>query len=219
VLAKKAPGLAALEPQAEAAGKMEVGFAWHTIEIDGREITWHNGATGGMHTIVALDRQRRQGVVILGNTTRSVDLLGLDLAASNGPVKAVDSAGIPDVPTIAATLAGLWFLIIFASAAVRRKDRLHVAAGLLAGAAGLLLLLAHGPWMLVPAWAWGPLTGASVALAGYAVLRSASLPTWPGRRTMGDSLESPRRYAWRRALSVVSAVANLIVLGFVIWSL
>src|SRR5687767_15526501 len=39
--------------------------------------TWHNGGTGGMHTILALDRERQQAVVILGNTTRPADKAGL----------------------------------------------------------------------------------------------------------------------------------------------
>jgi hypothetical protein len=107
----------------------------------------------------------------------------------------------------------LWFVIAFASAALRGQDRLRVAAGLLAGAAGLLLLLAHGPWVFVAAWVWGPLTGASVALAGYAVLRSANLPTWP--RPLG----SPWRQRWRRTRDALSVAGNLIVLGFAIWSL
>jgi CubicO group peptidase (beta-lactamase class C family) len=207
VLAGKAPGMAALEPEAEASNG-EIGLAWHTSDVNGREITWHNGGTGGMHTMLALDRERRQAVAILGNTSRDVDRVGLVLAAADGPVTAVDSPGIPSIPTIAATVAGVWFLIIFGSAAVRGNDRLSVASGLVAGAAGLLVLLAHGPWVLVPAWVWSPLAGASVALAGYAVLRSLSLPAWPGERL-----------GWRRVLGVVNAVGYLIVLGFVIWSL
>ena len=57
-------------------------------------------------------------------------------------------------------MAGLWALVTFVSAAVRGRDRLAVAIGLIEGAAGLLLLLAHGPWIQVPAWIWSPLAGA-----------------------------------------------------------
>ena len=154
--------------------------------------------------MLALDRERQQAVVILGNTTRPADQAALVMAATDGPVTAVDSPGIPSIPTIALTLAGLWALVAFASAAVRGRDRMAVAIGLVQGAAGLLLLLAHAPWVLVPAWVWAPLAGASVALAGYAVLRARTLPTYPVKR---------------RALRWVSAVANLIVLGCVIWTL
>jgi CubicO group peptidase (beta-lactamase class C family) len=218
VLAGKAPGMAALEPEAEASTG-EIGLAWHTSEIDRRGITWHNGGTGGMHTILALDRERQQAVVILGNTTRPADKAGLALAASDGTVAAVDSLGIPSIPTVAATFAGVWFLIIFATAAVRGRDRLSVASGLLAGAAGLLILLAHGPWLFVPAWVWSPLAGVCVAFAGHGVLRSMYLPIWPGPRQVHHPLEAPTRTWRRRVRGILSAVANLIVLGCVIWSL
>jgi CubicO group peptidase (beta-lactamase class C family) len=217
VLAQKAPGMAALEPEAEASTG-EIGLAWHTSDVDGREITWHNGGTGGMHTILALDRERQQAVVILGNTTHPADQEGLALAAADGPVTTVDSIGIPSIPMVAATLAGLWFLIIFASAAIRARDRLSAAAGLLAGAAGLLLLLAHGPWLFVPAWIWSPLTGICVAFAGYAVLRSRYLPVWPGSFPGREPLK-PQKYGRRRVLGVVNVAGYLIVLGCVIWSL
>ena len=203
VLAGKAPGMAALEPEAEASNG-EIGLAWQISEVDRREITWHNGGTGGMHTMLALDRERRQAVVLLGNTNHSADRAALALAAADGPVRAVGPSWIPGIPTIALTLAGLWAVIAFVSAAVRGRDRMAVAIGLIEGGAGLLLLLAHGPWILVPAWVWSPLAGASVALAAYAVLRARTLPTHPAKR---------------RALRWVSVVANLIVLGFVIWTL
>jgi CubicO group peptidase (beta-lactamase class C family) len=219
VLAGKAPGMAALEPEAEASNG-EIGLAWQISEVDRREITWHNGGTGGMHAMLALDRERQQAVVILGNTTRPADRAALALAATDGPVTAVDSLGIPSIPMVAATLAGVWFLIILATAAVRGRDRLSVASGLLAGAAGLLILLAHGPWVFVPAWVWSPLTGVCVAFAGYAVLRSTYLPIWPpGSSKESRPLEAPRRTWRRRMLGVLSAVGNLIVLGCVIWSL
>jgi CubicO group peptidase (beta-lactamase class C family) len=203
ILAGKAPGMAALEPEAEASNGA-IGLAWQISDVDRREITWHNGGTGGMHTMLALDRERQQAVVLLGNTNHSADQAALSLAAADGPVTAVDSLDIPSIPTIALTLAGLWALVAFANAAVRGRDRLAVAIGLVQGAAGLLLLLAHGPWVLVPAWVWSPLAGVSVALAAYAVVRTRTLPTYPAKR---------------RILRWLSAVANLIVLGFAIWTL
>ena len=62
--------MAALEPEAES-DTGEIGFAWHTSDIERREITWHNGGTGGMHAMLALDRERQQAVVLLGNSNRS----------------------------------------------------------------------------------------------------------------------------------------------------
>jgi serine-type D-Ala-D-Ala carboxypeptidase/endopeptidase len=38
---------------------------------------WHNGGTGGFRSFVGLVRETETAVAVLGNTNRSVDLLGL----------------------------------------------------------------------------------------------------------------------------------------------
>ena len=63
-------------------------------------------------------------------------------------------------------MTGLLFLLTLVIAAVRAGDRLAVVNGVLSGAAGLLILLAHGPWSLVPGWVWGALAGLAVVCAG-----------------------------------------------------
>ena len=46
-----APGLAALDPVADFSGpRVRIGAAWITLEHQGREITWHNGGTGGFRS-------------------------------------------------------------------------------------------------------------------------------------------------------------------------
>jgi len=45
-------------------GKIALG--WQVDAKDG--ILWHNGQTGGYHSFVGLDRKRRIGIVVLGNT-------------------------------------------------------------------------------------------------------------------------------------------------------
>ena len=70
-------------------------------------------------------------------------------------VAAVDRPGGPGIPALAASATGLLFLLTLVIAAVRAGDRLAVVNGVLSGAAGLLILLAHGPWSLVPGWVWG----------------------------------------------------------------
>ncbi len=52
----------------------KVGLAWH-IEPGG--VIWHNGQTGGYHSYIAFDRDKRIGVVVLANTSTSLaDALG-----------------------------------------------------------------------------------------------------------------------------------------------
>lgn len=203
VLNKTAPGLAALEPEAESS-LGQVGLAWQFIEFEGRDLTWHNGGTGGMHTMLALDRQRGQAVIVLGNTTRDVDRLGLALAAADGPPAAAEQRGLPGIGGIVGTVAGLAFLVSFVLAALRGGNRLAVGIGLVSGLTALLILLGYGPWTLVPAWVWGTMTGAAAALAAYAVLRARDLPNAPAKRP---------------ALAWLNAAVSLFVLGFVVYAL
>ncbi len=181
VLAGTAPGMAALDPRADS-DNGRIGLAWQTSEIEGRVITWHNGGTGGTRTMLALDRDRGQAVVIMGNTARWVNRVGLTLAAAESEVRAVDRPDWPGIPSVAGTVAGLLFLLTLVIAAVRAGDKLAVVNGLLSGAAGLLILLAHGPWSLVPGWVWGAVAGLAVVCGVAAVRRARTLPAGPARK-------------------------------------
>lgn len=78
-----APGIAALDPVTEVAGPaVRIGAAWLTTARRGREITWHNGGTGGFRSWLGLDRAAGRGVVLLSATASSVDRPGLDLLLS-----------------------------------------------------------------------------------------------------------------------------------------
>ena len=63
-----APGAGALDPQWQD-GERRYGLAWITEEHENREITWHNGQTGGFWSMVALDRESGSAVVMLSNVS------------------------------------------------------------------------------------------------------------------------------------------------------
>jgi hypothetical protein len=42
-------------------------------------VLWHNGGTSGFRSLVAFTRETHTAVVVLSNTARSVDRLGLRL--------------------------------------------------------------------------------------------------------------------------------------------
>jgi CubicO group peptidase (beta-lactamase class C family) len=73
------PGSAALTPRWDAAGHSRVGYAWFTDHIDGLDVTWHNGATGGFASMLALDRTRAAAVVILTNIAVALDNIAISL--------------------------------------------------------------------------------------------------------------------------------------------
>jgi CubicO group peptidase (beta-lactamase class C family) len=74
-----APGITALDPVAPFVRVVRIGAAWITIERAGREVTWHNGGTGGFRSWLGLDRQAGTGVVLLTATSASVDRHGFTL--------------------------------------------------------------------------------------------------------------------------------------------
>ena len=77
-----APGLAALDPVANFAGPAaRIGAGWMTLDAKGREVTWHNGGTGGFCSWVGLDRKAGAAVVLLTATAAPVDRHGFRLLA------------------------------------------------------------------------------------------------------------------------------------------
>ena len=196
-----APGAAALEPLVDVPGG-QVGLAWHVREVDGRTVTWHNGGTGGSRTILALDRDRGQAVLLLANSARDLDPVGLRLAAA-GPGATVPAFAGRDVG-----LAGLlgWNvvgLLLLGTAVVRWRTpgAWALVDGALAAATGLLVLLVHGPWQLVPTALWGGLALAAGVLGVTASVRR------------GRPRPTPRRRL------VTSLAGTAVVLAVALWTL
>jgi D-alanyl-D-alanine-carboxypeptidase/D-alanyl-D-alanine-endopeptidase len=54
----------------------KIGLGWHFYK---KNIRWHNGGTGGYRSFCGIDLEKNRGVVILANSTYSVDDLGLHL--------------------------------------------------------------------------------------------------------------------------------------------
>nr|WP_314195058.1 serine hydrolase domain-containing protein [uncultured Arthrobacter sp.] len=84
-----APGLAALDPAANFAGPAaRIGAGWMILDVKGREVTWHNGGTGGFRSWVGLDRKAGAAVVLLTATAAPVDRHGFRLLAELAEVAA-----------------------------------------------------------------------------------------------------------------------------------
>ncbi|MFJ6096243.1 serine hydrolase domain-containing protein [Williamsia muralis] len=76
LLDESSPGMAALDPVAKLMGPARIGAGWMTLDVKGRKITWHNGATGGFASWIGVDRAAGTGLVILSATAASVDKHG-----------------------------------------------------------------------------------------------------------------------------------------------
>lgn len=79
-----APGLAALTPRWITDGPSRVGYAWFTDRIREADVTWHNGATGGFASMLALDWTHAVAVIVLANTAVAVDNIAMALLGDEG---------------------------------------------------------------------------------------------------------------------------------------
>ena len=68
-------------PRLQAAKRLEAGLGWLIAHPPGAAgpVLWHNGGTSGFRSLVAFTRETHTAVVVLSNTARSVDRLGLRL--------------------------------------------------------------------------------------------------------------------------------------------
>ena len=84
LLAEEAPGVSALDPVSDFDSSTQIGAGWLTREESRREITWHNGQTGGFSTWFGLDRERGTAVFISAASDRPVDDAGRALLLEAG---------------------------------------------------------------------------------------------------------------------------------------
>ncbi|MQA83603.1 MAG: serine hydrolase [Streptosporangiales bacterium] len=181
-----APGAAAAQPRFDVEENERIGLGWFTTKRGDREITWHNGGTGGFRSFIGLDRAADRAVVVLGNTDRDVDDIGLRLLDVD-PKHGFDWRG--------SLILGLTFFFPLSAGfgvlgVVRRRDsdprrqadRLTLVASVVSGAAVLLIAWRIGLWHQVPAAVWvaGVVTTAGGAWLG--ALRWRRLPTARGPR-------------------------------------
>ncbi|KGN30290.1 beta-lactamase [Knoellia sinensis KCTC 19936] len=74
-----APGVRALDPAVRVGRSSHIGIAWHTMKVRDRDVTWHNGGTGGFRSWIGVDRAAGRGVVVLCASAALVDGIGLAL--------------------------------------------------------------------------------------------------------------------------------------------
>lgn len=70
----------AQQPQVEMAGHVQVALCWRILSPPtGGRVVWHNGGTSGFRSFAGFAPDQSSAAVVLTNTTRSVDRLGLEL--------------------------------------------------------------------------------------------------------------------------------------------
>ncbi len=71
-----------------------IGMGWMCLSMDTGDAWWHNGGTGGYRSFVAFQPETGRAVVVLSNSTTSVDEIGWRLLDSQTPL-----TDLPQLPT------------------------------------------------------------------------------------------------------------------------
>lgn len=71
-----------LTQQLHASNGSKVGLGWHFY----KELLWHNGGTGGYRSFCGIDLEKNRGIIVLTNSTSSVDDIGLHYLDSTVPL-------------------------------------------------------------------------------------------------------------------------------------
>lgn len=185
-----APGLDALAPRTEGGqDDVRTGYGWFTLDRDGREVLFNNGATGGGVSSVVLDPATGAWVAVTAPSSTQSQTVAFRLAGLN--VTAETAWERWTAPTVLVT--GVLVLVVLAGtvpAAVRRRvrrpeqrlDRLQVVSAHVVPAVVLLVgLRAVGAWQVVPPVVW-LLTVLVAALACTSLLVRWPRLAWPGTR-------------------------------------
>ncbi|MEU6720315.1 serine hydrolase domain-containing protein [Nonomuraea sp. NPDC046802] len=201
VMNDTAPGADAATPRWSQNERQRVGYGWFTTRYGAKSITWHNGATGGFTSYAAFDRATGRGVVVLSNTDKPVDAVGLRLL---GIEKSDDESHSPVTAVVMTLFAFSGLGLVVSAARNRVPDRLSITSR---GLWALLLLFVArnaGPWDAVPPVVWIFGAGVLAVAAGLAVVRWPALPL---------TRSSASRWSWIRlalpaALLLTSGVAT-----------
>jgi D-alanyl-D-alanine-carboxypeptidase/D-alanyl-D-alanine-endopeptidase len=97
-------------------GEMTVGLGWITTSVEGEEIIWHDGGTGGYKSFMGFLKGGEMGVVVLTNSSSMPDDIGIHLLNPSATLetpkpsiammlnKIIESQGVDDAATAYADL-------------------------------------------------------------------------------------------------------------------
>lgn len=62
---------------------VQIGLGWHIRTVNGEQIIWHEGGTGGYYSFAGFNPRNQVGVAILTNTRRTLDEIGFRLLSTD----------------------------------------------------------------------------------------------------------------------------------------
>ncbi|MEO5799300.1 MAG: serine hydrolase [Gemmatimonadales bacterium] len=76
----------AIRPRRMYNGVDSIGLAWHHIHVDGNDVVWHNGGTGGFRTWFGVNIATQRAVVVLNNANVPMDGIAISLLRGQPPL-------------------------------------------------------------------------------------------------------------------------------------
>lgn len=76
----------AIRPRRPSRGTDSIGLAWHHLRMDGNDVVWHNGGTGGFRTFLGVAISTQRAVVMLNNSNVGMDGVGVSLLRGQPPL-------------------------------------------------------------------------------------------------------------------------------------
>ena len=73
-------------PQYPLGSQQWIGLGWQIFRAFERDISWHNGETGGSHAFLGLDPAQHSAVVVLSNSAASIDDIGWHVLDARFPL-------------------------------------------------------------------------------------------------------------------------------------
>ncbi len=87
-------------------GGTRVGLGWHISKGAEGDVIWHNGGTGGYRTFAGFVKETGKGVVVLTNSNKGADDLGMHLLNSTAQLIEVKKAALIDIKKAADAQGG-----------------------------------------------------------------------------------------------------------------
>ena len=115
----------------DSATKVNIGLGWHFE--NNNTIIWHKGGTGGYKTFVGILKDSNKGVVVLSNSTNSIDQIGFKMLGAPLELQLPKLRKFPDVVIVPnntlASYVGVYQLTPeFKITISKEKSQLHLQA-------------------------------------------------------------------------------------------
>ena len=81
-----------------------VGLAWHHARVDGNDVVWHNGGTGGYRSFMGVAIATGRAIVVLTNANVSMDGVAISLLRGEPPLAPPSTDALVEIALPAASL-------------------------------------------------------------------------------------------------------------------